>query len=86
MKWAVVGTLFIKMIVVPVAVFLVALLLGDVHGIEWSASILQSAAPPMVTAGIVAIAAGLDEEVVVAVVGVGTLTSFVSLPLFSLLL
>jgi hypothetical protein len=40
----------------------------------------------MVTAGIVAIAAGLDEEVVVAVVGVGTLTSFVSLPLFSLLL
>jgi predicted permease len=86
MKWVVVSTLFVKMVAVPVAVFLMALLLGDVHGAEWSASILQSAAPPMVTAGIVAIAAGLDEEVVVAVVGVGTLVSFVTLPLFALIL
>lgn len=86
MKWVVVGTLFVKMIAVPLAVFLVALMVGDIQGAEWSASILQSAAPPMVTAGIVAISAGLDEEAVVAVVGVGTLVSFVSLPLFALFL
>jgi predicted permease len=86
MKWVVVSTLLVKMIAVPVAVFLASILVGDVHGAEWSASILQSAAPPMVTAGIVAITAGLDEAVVVAVVGVGTLVSFVTLPLFALIL
>jgi predicted permease len=40
----------------------------------------------MVTAGVVAIAAGLDEELVVAMVGTGTLFSFLSLPLFSLII
>lgn len=85
-KWTVAGVLCLKMVMVPAALFAVGLLLGDVHEVEWSASLLQSAAPPMVTAGVVAIAAGCDEELVAAIVGTGTLASFVSLPLFSLIL
>jgi len=47
---------------------------------------LQSAAPPMITAGIVATRAGFDEELVAFVVGVGTIVGFVSVPAFSVLL
>lgn len=83
-KRTVLGALGLKMVVVPIALLVVALLVGDIQSTEWSASVLQSAAPPMVTAGIVAISAGFDEELVVSVVGLGTLLSAVSLPLFSL--
>lgn len=86
LKWVVFSVLAVKMAVVPAVLLVAAVAIGDVHAVEWSASLLQSAAPPMVTAGIVAISAGLEEELVVAVVGVGTLLSFVSLPLFSLVL
>lgn len=85
-KWAVVAALVAKMIVVPAFLLVAAAIIGDIHSVEWSASLLQSAAPPMVTAGVVAIAAGFEEELIVATVGVGTLVSFVSLPLFSLIL
>lgn len=85
-KWAVIGALVVKMVVVPAVLLVAALMVGDIHSVEWSTSLLQSAAPPMVTAGVVAISAGFEEELVVAIVGVGTLVSFVSLPLFSLIL
>jgi len=85
-KRTVLGVLGLKMIVVPAALLLVAIMAGDIHSVEWSASVLQSAAPPMVTAGIVAISAGFDEELVVSIVGLGTLLSIVSLPLFSLVM
>lgn len=83
-KRTVLGALGLKMVVVPIALLVVALVVGDIQSTEWSASVLQSAAPPMVTAGIVAISAGFDEELVVSIVGLGTLLSVVSLPLFSL--
>lgn len=83
-KRIVVGALGLKMIVVPIALLLAAMMVGDIHSTEWSASVLQSAAPPMVTAGIVAISAGFDEELVVSIVGLGTLLSVATLPLFSL--
>jgi hypothetical protein len=54
--------------------------------IAWSASVLQSAAPPMVTAGVVAVGAGFSEDLVAFMVGAGTLIAFVSLPLLSLVL
>lgn len=82
-KWIVLGVLSLKMLMVPSVLIVIGLLMGDIHSIEWSTSILQSAAPPMVTAGIVAISAGFDEELVVSIVGLGTLLSFVSLPLFA---
>jgi predicted permease len=52
----------------------------------WSTSLLQASAPPMITAGIVAIRSGFDEELVAFVVGTGTIMGFISVPAFSLLL
>lgn len=76
--------LCVKMLVMPGAVYVVATLVGSTHDLAWSASILQAAAPPMVTAGVVAVAAGLSEDVVAFMVGIGTLVAFVSIPLLSL--
>jgi hypothetical protein len=75
-----------KMAVLPGLVYVVAAVVGSPHDIAWSTSILQAAAPPMVTAGVVAVGAGLSAELVAFMVGVGTLVSFVSLPLLSLAL
>lgn len=78
--------LLAKMVIVPGLVFLVAVVTASPHDLAWSTSILQSAAPPMVTAGVVAVGAGLSGELVAYMVGVGTLVAFVSLPILSLLL
>ena len=85
-QWVLVSVIGLKMFFVPSALLVVGILVGDIHSIEWSTSILQSAAPPMVTAGIVAITAGMEEDLVVSIVGLGTLLSFVSLPLFSMVI
>jgi predicted permease len=75
-----------KMVVLPTLVYVVSVLVGSPHDLAWSTSILQAAAPPMVTAGVVAVGAGLSAELVAFMVGVGTLFAFVSLPIVSLLL
>jgi malate permease and related proteins len=75
-----------KMLVFPGLVYVVSILIGSPHDLAWSTSILQAAAPPMVTAGVVAVGAGLSAELVAFMVGVGTLFAFVSLPLLSLIL
>lgn len=75
-----------KMFLMPAMVILCAHLLSSQADIAWSASVLQAAAPPMVTAGVVAVGAGLSEDLVTFMVGVGTLLAFVSLPLLSLVL
>lgn len=76
--------LIVKMVIVPAMVAVAAVVLGSRTDVVWAASVMQSAAPPMVTAGVVAVNAGLDDEVVSFMVGVGTLASFVLLPLVSL--
>ena len=78
--------LLAKMVIVPGLVFLVAVVTASPQDLAWSTSILQSAAPPMVTAGVVAVGAGLSGELVAYMVGVGTLVAVVSLPILSLLL
>jgi predicted permease len=78
--------LIIKMVAVPAVLFLVALIFASTGDVMWSTSILESAAPPMVTAGVVAIASGLNEKLVAFVVGVGTLAAFAWLPMVSLFL
>jgi predicted permease len=75
-----------KMVVLPGLVYVVSVLVGWPQDFAWSTSILQAAAPPMVTAGVVAVGAGLSAELVAFMVGVGTLIAFVSLPLLSLVL
>lgn len=78
--------LVIKMVAVPSALVAVAVLFASTRDLVWSTSILEAAAPPMVTAGVVAVAAGFDEKLVAFVVGVGTLAAFVWLPTVSLIL
>lgn len=78
--------LIIKMVAVPSVLVLVAILFASTSDVMWSTSILEAAAPPMVTAGVVAVAAGFEEKLVAFVVGVGTLASFVWLPTVSLIL
>ena len=78
--------LVLKMFVMPGVVYVIATVAGSTHDIAWSASIMQAAAPPMVTAGVVAVGAGLSEELVAFMVGIGTLVAFVSIPLLSLIL
>ena len=75
-----------KMAILPGLVYVMSVLVGSPHDLAWSTSILQAAAPPMITAGVVAVGAGLSAELVAFMVGVGTLVSFVSLPLLSLAL
>ena len=78
--------LITKMVVLPGLVYVAAVVVGSPHDLAWSTSILQAAAPPMVTAGVVAVGAGLSAELVAFMVGVGTLVAFASLPLLSLIL
>lgn len=78
--------LIIKMVAVPSVLVIVAILFASTGEVMWSTSILEAAAPPMVTAGVVAVGAGFDEKLVAFVVGVGTLVSFVWLPTLSLIL
>lgn len=78
--------LTIKMLFIPTLVMLVVVMSGSLDVMEWQTAVLESGAPPMVTAGVVAVGTGLDEDLVAFMVGVGTLFSFVSLPLISLAL
>lgn len=78
--------LTIKMVLLPLAVVAVAALAGQLHVVAWQSSALEAAMPPMVTAGVVAVGAGLNEDVVAFMVGIGTLCGFLTAPLISLLL
>jgi predicted permease len=75
--------LITKMAILPLAALAVASSMGTTGDRAWVTSVLQSAMPPMVTAGVVATQAGFDEELTTLVVGVGTLLAFVTLPLLS---
>ena len=77
--------LTLRMAVAPALVLLAMRTIGT-SNIPWQTSVLESAMPPMVTAGVVAMAAGLDEELSTALVGVGALLAMVVLPLWAALL
>lgn len=62
-----------------------AMLLLDTGGMAWQTSVFEASMPPMVTAGIVATAAGLDEELSSALVGVGVLAALVTAPFWATL-
>lgn len=75
--------LAVKMLVAPAVVVLAAAATGEIGEIAWRASIVQASAPPMVTAGLVAVAAGLDNEVTTSMVGWGTLLGLVWMPVIA---
>jgi predicted permease len=71
--------LAIKLLVAP----LVALLLcrfAELRGVVVDVSILEAAMPPMVTAGALAVVAGMDADLAVALIGIGIILSFGTLP------
>lgn len=76
----VVWAMTVKMVVAPSVVALVAVAAGGFGNVAWQTSIVQASAPPMVTAGLVAVAAGLDEEVTTTLVGWGTLLGLAWMP------
>lgn len=75
-----------KMVVLPLTVLATAIVVGGTRDPAWRASVLEAGMPPMVTAGVVAARAGLDEELATTVVGVGLLLALISIPLLSLTL
>lgn len=81
LKWA----LSLKLIAMPAVAALICLAF-DSFEMAGKISIFESAMPPMVTAGILAIAANLSPRLAVATVGLGLLSSALTLPLLYLLL
>ncbi|MBK24905.1 MAG: hypothetical protein CME70_12975 [Halobacteriovorax sp.] len=69
-----------KMLVAPVVLFALFKLIGK-SGLPVSTSILESGMPPMITAGAVAMSMNLAPKLAAALVGLGILFSFISLPL-----
>jgi malate permease and related proteins len=74
-----VGALGLRLLVAPALVFAVAVAVGGT-GPVWTASILETAMPPMVVAGVLAAQADLDAALASRLVGVGVLVSMVTLP------
>lgn len=75
----------VKLLLAPLAALLVFRLAG-MEGLAVEVSVLEAGMPPMVTAGALAVAAGLAPELAVALVGLGIIFAFATLPLLYLLL
>ena len=74
----------LRMLLAPALVLGVAALLGA-SGLAWETSTLEAAMPPMVTAGVIAIASGLDERLATALTGGGVILAMATLPLVATL-
>ncbi|MDD5284215.1 MAG: AEC family transporter [Desulfuromonadaceae bacterium] len=77
--------LLLKLILAPAAAISICRLFG-MHGLAVDVSIIEAGMPPMVTAGALAVVAGMDAELSAALIGLGLLLSFGTLPLFYWLL
>lgn len=74
-----------KLVLAPLAALLLALVSG-VGGMSMTVGVLQAAQGPMITAGILAQEHRLDPELVTLVVGMGIFLSFVTAPIWFLLI
>ncbi|RAJ99174.1 AEC family transporter [Aliidiomarina maris] len=74
-----VASLTLKLIALPAIAVLVALALG-LHGLALRVSLLEAAMPPMITAGAIAMAAGLKPRLVSAIIGYGVVLSALTIP------
>jgi malate permease and related proteins len=79
------GALALRLVVAPALVLAAATAL-EASGTVWTTSILETAMPPMVVAGVLASQADLDGELAARLVGVGVLVSMVTLPVWAWLL
>ncbi|BCS54341.1 AEC family transporter [Geobacter sp. SVR] len=69
----------IKLLVAPLLALLVCRVAGQT-GMVADVSILEAAMPPMVTAGALAVVAGMDADLAVAMIGIGIILAFGTLP------
>lgn len=77
--------LLIKLVVAPLSVLLACRLIG-ISGQAVQVSIMEAGMPPMVIASAMAVIAGLEADLAVALVGVGIILSFGTLPILYLML
>lgn len=77
--------LLIKLLIAPLAALVVCRLLG-MNGLAVDIAVFEAGMPPMVTAGALAVVAGMESELAIALVGVGIIASFATLPILYLLL
>ncbi len=77
--------LAIKLVIAPLAALLACRLLG-LDNLAADISIFEAGMPPMVTAGALAIAAGMLPELAAALVSLGMALAFITLPLLYLLI
>jgi len=75
----------LKLILAPVVALCICRLLGT-RGLAVDVAILEAGMPPMVTAGALAVVAGMDAELSAALVGLGLVLAFATLPLMYWLL
>jgi len=68
--------LSLRMAVIPLLLFLILHLLG-MSGLPYRVALMESAMPPALTTGILALQYGLDEDLAVSCISVGTVMSMV---------
>lgn len=79
------GGLAVKLLIAPLAAWLLCRLCG-LQGLAYDVAILEAGMPPMVTASALAVAAGMESELAVALAGLGIICAFATLPLIYLLI
>jgi hypothetical protein len=77
--------LVIKLLIAPIMTLVVCRLLG-VTGLHVDVAVFEAGMPPMVTAGALAVVAGMERELAIALVGIGIIVSFATLPIIFYLL
>ena len=77
--------LVIKLIIAPLVVLWGCRLFG-ISGLSVNVSIMEAGMPPMVTAAAMAVIAGMESELAVALIGVGIVFSFGTLPLLYMIM
>lgn len=77
--------LLIKLLIAPLAALAVCRLLG-LTGLPVDIAVFEAGMPPMVTAAALAVVAGMESELAIALVGIGIIFSFATLPIIYLLL
>ena len=77
--------LLIKLLIAPLAALAVCRLLG-LTGLPVDIAVFEAGMPPMVTAAALAVVAGMESELAIALVGIGIILSFATLPIVYFLL
>jgi malate permease and related proteins len=72
--------LALKLVIAPVAALAVCRLLG-LHGLPADIAVFEAGMPPMVTAAALAVVAGMEAELAIALAGLGLILAFATLPL-----